>query len=164
MALAYRVPPSLATSPLPALALIAAGNPDFDTLATDRALRHRPRPISGHVVHAWQEFTAKAEYAYDYGMPPWLAKLDHRLSGLRLERLFLGRHKFYHFRIWYKRQLRKPLQDWAQKLSPPTGTYRPGVSARLIEEHLAGAANHTTALHQMLTLSLTQSLFPATPK
>lgn len=155
--LAYRVPPSLASSPLPALALIAAGNPDFDTLATDRALRYRPRPIADGVAHAWQEFTAKAEYAYDYGMPPWLARLDHRLSPLGLERLFLGRHKFYHFRIWYKRQLRDSLEAMGESLSTPEGIYQPGVPTRLIQEHVGGNANHTTAIHQMLTLSLTQA-------
>jgi len=159
VALAYRVPAALATSPLPALALIAAGNPDFATLATDRALRYRPRPISDPLVHAWQEFTAKAEYAYDYGMPPWLARLDHRLAPLRLERLFLGRHKFYHFRIWYKRQLRDSLLAWRETLSMPAGVYESGVPTRLIQEHLAGKSNHTTAIHQLLTVSLAQAQF-----
>ena len=57
------------------------------------------------LAQARQEFTAKAEYAYDYGMPQWLAKIDRALAPLRLERMFLGRHKFYHFRVWYRDQL-----------------------------------------------------------
>ena len=43
------------------------------------------------------EFTFKAEYAYDYGMPQWLARVDHLLAPFHLERLFLGRHKFAHY-------------------------------------------------------------------
>ena len=52
-----------------------------------------------------QEFTFKAEYAYDYGMPQWMARLDHAFDSFHFERLFLGRHKFYHFRTWYKNDL-----------------------------------------------------------
>ena len=48
------------------------------------------------------EFTFKAEYAYDYGMPQWVARIDHVLSPLHLERLFLGRHKYAHYRVWYR--------------------------------------------------------------
>ena len=56
------------------------------------------------------EFSFKAEYAYDYGMPQWVARLDH-LSPVPLERLFLGRHKFYHFRVWYRDALLPYIQD-----------------------------------------------------
>ncbi len=56
----------------------------------------------GAVSRGWLEFTFKAEYAYDYGMPQWVARIDHLLSPLELERLFLGRHKFNHFRVWYR--------------------------------------------------------------
>ena len=30
------------------------------------------------------EFSFKAEYAYDYGMPQWIAKIDHLLAPLHL--------------------------------------------------------------------------------
>src|SRR5262249_635802 len=40
------------------------------------------------------EFLRKAEYAYDYGMPHWLATVDSILRPMGLERLFLGRQKF----------------------------------------------------------------------
>ena len=43
--------------------------------------------------HAFLELF-KAEYAYDMGMPQGLARIDHPLSALRLERLFLGRTRF----------------------------------------------------------------------
>ena len=68
-------------------------------------------PALGRLAKAWQELTAKAEYAYDYGMPQWLAKIDHLFARLHLEKLFLGRHKFYHFRIWYRDQFRSYLQN-----------------------------------------------------
>ena len=52
--------------------------------------------------HALLEFSFKAEYAYDMGMPQWLARIDHAFSFLGWERLFLDRHKVFHFRVWYR--------------------------------------------------------------
>ena len=68
-------------------------------------------PVIGKLRHLYQEFTVKSEYAYDYGMPQWLAGIDHVLAPLHLERLFLGRHKFYHFRVWYRDKLSQYVKD-----------------------------------------------------
>ena len=62
----------------------------------------RARTLSSGGLPGLLEFLFKAEYAYDMGMPQWVARVDHVLSPLRLERLFLGRHKIFHFRIWYR--------------------------------------------------------------
>ena len=63
----------------------------------------RPRMVGApRRIRSFLDLTVKAEYAYDYGMPQWVARIDHVLAPLHLERLFLGRHKFYHFRVWYR--------------------------------------------------------------
>jgi asparagine synthase (glutamine-hydrolysing) len=151
VALAYRVPRDLATSPLPLLQLIAKGNPELDAVATDRALSRRSRPVFTRLAKAWQEFTAKAEYAYDYGMPTRLTRLDHLLAPLQLERLFLGRHKFYHFRIWYKKRLKGYLDAIADS-SSQIPCYVPEVGEKLIRAHTSGRANHTLDLHKFLSV------------
>jgi asparagine synthase (glutamine-hydrolysing) len=156
VALAYRTPPAIATSPWPCLNLIAAGNPAFD-IGTDRALQYRPRPIITRLAQIRQDFTAKAEYVYDYGMPQWLARVDRLLVPLRIERLFLGRHKFYHFRVWY----RDRLGDYVKKvLLDPLSLSRPWLRAnmvkQLVNDHVSGKANHTIAIHNLLTVELTR--------
>ena len=106
------------------------------------------------------EFTFKAEYAYDYGMPQWVSRVDHYLSPLHLERLFLGRHKLLHFRVWY----RDSLSDYVrQMLLDPKTLSRPylerkGVEA-VVRGHLGGGLNHTTEIHKLLTLELLHRLF-----
>ena len=164
VALAYRVPRESATSPQPLLELIAAGNSALENVGTDRALtRHgRSLPILNRVARAWQEFTAKAEYAYDYGMPRRLAQIDHRLSMFHLERLFLGRHKFYHFRIWYKQQLKGYLDACRDSFIQPA-CYRPGAGKLLIQAHLSGRDNHTLELHKLFSVQLIERLFLRTP-
>src|SRR5262249_45455505 len=87
------------------LRLIGEGNAALGPVGTDRGLGQRAAPGLRRARNLFEEFTFRAEYAYDYGMPQWLAKVDHALAPLKLERLFLGRHKFHHFRVFYRDQL-----------------------------------------------------------
>ena len=79
-------------------------------IGTDRGIAFRSIPGVNRALHWYQEFTFKAEYAYDYGMPQWLARLDHIFAPLQLEKLFLGRHKVAHFRVWYRDELSRDLK------------------------------------------------------
>jgi asparagine synthase (glutamine-hydrolysing) len=106
------------------------------------------------------EFTFKAEYAYDMGMPQWLVRLDHALAPFHLERAFLGRHKPFHFRIWYRDALGAYLQDIlldSKSLSRPY-IDRKGLQD-LVRGHVKGIRNNTDALHKVLTLELIHRLF-----
>ena len=155
--LAFRAPAELLTSPEPMLRSIADGSPALDAFATDRALRRAPAPVATRLGRIWREFTAKAEYVYDYGMPRWLARVDRLLESLHPERLFLGHHKFYHFRIWYRAQLGGYLRSCAATgIASPC--YRPDAVHSMVNEHLDGRANHTLALHRMLTVQLIERL------
>ena len=106
------------------------------------------------------EFTAKAEYAYDSGMPHWLARIDKILSPFHPGRLFLGRHKFYHFRTWYKSDLGDYVQDI---LLDPRSRSRPYIERQAIElmirDHIRGTRNYTVAIHKLLTIELLHRLF-----
>jgi asparagine synthase (glutamine-hydrolysing) len=101
-----------------------------------------------------------AEYAYDYGMPQWLARVDHALSPFHLERLFLGRHKFCHYRVWYRDALSKYVQEM---LLDPRTLSRPYIQRNVLEQmvrsHLKGDANYTSEIHRLLTLELQHRLF-----
>ena len=111
VALVYQAPPVVATGKELSLRLIHDGKPDLGMIATDRGVTYPFDTLSNKARRSVQEFLAKAEYAYDYGMPGWLARLDHLLAGMRLERLFLGRQKFYHFRVWYRDQLAPHIKE-----------------------------------------------------
>jgi asparagine synthase (glutamine-hydrolysing) len=153
--LAYQSPLGQAYSKAPALRFVADAKPSLSKIPTDRGLLHRPTPALTQLNHYFQEFTFKAEYAYDYGMPQWLAPVDKALKAWRPERLFLGRHKFYHFRVWYRDRLSAYLKE---VLLDPKANERahllPGSLKRLLNEHLSGVRNHTSALHQALSIEL----------
>ncbi len=82
--------------------MIADGKEELLRIPTDRGLAGERGRFSSAAHRGFLEFLFKAEYAYDMGMPQWVARIDHVFSAFHLERLFLGRHKVFHFRIWYR--------------------------------------------------------------
>lgn len=141
------------------LRLISEGNSALARIRSDRGVGGQPG-VSSVVARSLLEFTFKAEYAYDYGMPQWLAKIDHSCAPLHLERLFLGRHKFSHYRFWYAKSLaayvREILLD-SRTLARPY-LQRRAVEA-LVKGHTTGNRNYTNEIHKLLTLELLQRLF-----
>ena len=140
--------------------LISDGSAALWQIRTDRGVGGNSGYWASAVSRGFLEFTFKAEYAYDYGMPQWLARLDHLFSPLHFERLFLGRHKLLHFRVWYRDQLAEYVR---QMLLDPLTLSRPyldrkGVEA-VVKGHLKGDRNHTTEIHKLLTLELLHRLF-----
>jgi asparagine synthase (glutamine-hydrolysing) len=156
----FRAPSSAFANNDACLRLIADGDPALLRIRTDRGLGDGHNPLTAKMTRAFLEFTFKAEYAYDYGMPQWLARIDHCFSPFHLERLFLGRHKFWHFRIWY----RDVLADYVREILLDRRTLsRPYLEPKMLEtmvqRHLRGSRNHTTEIHKLLTLELLHRLF-----
>jgi len=155
----FRAPRSALSSDDICLRLIGDGEASLRRIRTDRGAGGEQGPLSSVVSKRLLEFTFKAEYAYDYGMPQWVAKIDHVLSQFHLERLFLGRHKYYHFRVWYRDALSKYVQEMLldrQTLSRP---FLQGKTVeKLVHGHLKGNQNYTAEIHKMLTLELLHRL------
>ena len=156
----FRSPESALASNAVSLRLIADGNRALLRIPTDRGLAGNHTPLLRAVSRALLEFQFKAEYAYDLGMPQWVARTDHSLSAFHLERLFLGRHKIAHFRIWY----RDVLGDYVKEvLLDPRSLSRPYVERKgleaIVRGHLKGHRNYTAEIHQLLTLELLHRLF-----
>ncbi len=140
--------------------LIGDGSAALQQILTDRGFGGRPGRFSALASRYLLEFGFKAEYAYDYGMPQWLARVDHTFSYLHLERLFLGRHKLYHYRVWYRDILRDYLREM---LLDPRTLSRPYIERKRLEgivrDHVTGSRNYTTEIHKVLSLELVHRLF-----
>jgi asparagine synthase (glutamine-hydrolysing) len=156
----FRAPASAVENNSVRLRLIADGNAALRQIPTDVGVGGKHEAFPGAIFRRYQDFTFKAEYAYDYGMPQWVARIDHALSPFRLERLFLGRHKYYHFRVWYRDYLAEYVREML--LDRLTLT-RPYLNARSVETvvqgHLCGGRNHTIEIHKLLSLELFHRLF-----
>ena len=156
VALAYQTPAELLNNE-PALRLIADGNPALGKIATDRGLAFRSIPGVNRALHWYQEFTFKAEYAYDYRMPQWLARVDHIFAPLHLEKLFLGRHKFAHFRVWYRDELSRWLKEMLLDSDARSRPYlRANSLEKIVKAHISGHRNYAFEIHKILTLEFIQ--------
>jgi asparagine synthase (glutamine-hydrolysing) len=155
VSLMYQAPADSLFSNKPCLRLTADGNPDLARIPTDRAILYRRIPVLTQCLQVYQQFTFYAEYAYDEGMPQWVSAIDHCLRPLHLERLFLGRHKFYHCRVWYRDQLSEYVQDMlldAQTLSRP---YLNGRRLKqIVHDHISGRRNYTSEINSVLRSEL----------
>jgi asparagine synthase (glutamine-hydrolysing) len=141
------------------LRLIRDGSQELARLRTDRGLGI-VNPMVRAVSRGFLEFTFKAEYAYDYGMPQWVATVDHAFAPLHLERLWLGRHKIFHFRWWYRTVLANYIQEMlldARSLARPY-LNRTAVEA-VVRSHIKGNRNYTTEIHRLLSLELLHRVF-----
>jgi len=157
---AFRAPESASTNNDLRLRLISDGNPTLSKIRTDLGFSRNGRKLAGEASRRFHRFTMKAEYAYDYGMPQWLARVDRLISPLHLERFILGRHKFSHFRMWYRDALSKYVQEMlldSRTLSRPYLEAR-GVES-IVRDHVRGVRNYTSQIHQLLSLELCHRLF-----
>jgi len=153
---AYRAPNVEGINQECRLRRVESGNPQLSSLRTDRGTRG----LNTYLTRAALQFSFKAEYAYDYGMPQWLAKLDHAFRFVHFEKLWVGRHKIFHFRPWYRDYLgqyvREMLLD-SRSLARPY--LNPGMVKHVVNAHLKGTGNYTVELNRLLTLELTHRLF-----
>jgi len=142
------------------LRLIGDGDPALLQVRSDRGIGGDSGRLASAISRSLLEFTFKAEYAYDYGMPQWVARVDHLLSPFHLERLFLGRHKLTHFRIWYRDSLSEYVREILLDSRTLARPYleRSGVEA-IVRGHLKGNRNFTSEIHKTLTLELLHRQF-----
>jgi asparagine synthase (glutamine-hydrolysing) len=152
----YKAPRHVEINQAARVRLVQEGNPDLAELRTDRGIRG----VNGIFMRSFHEFFFKAEYAYDYGMPQWIAQVDHLFAPFHLERMWLGRHKVFHFRVWYRDELANYVREM---LLDKRSLARPYVNAesvrKIVHGHLKGNRNYTTEIHRLLTLELTHRLF-----
>ena len=152
----YQAPGSVTANEKGRLRLVREGSPALSAIRTDRGVGG----IQNIFARPLLEFLFKAEYAYDYGMPQWVARVDHLLAPLHLERLWLGRHKLFHFRVWYRDQLADYVRDI---LFDRRSLARPYVVPErvrtIVKQHLKGDHNYTTEIHRLIALELAHRLF-----
>lgn len=156
VALSYQAPPECLNLSF-ALRVTCDGEPALARIPTDRGIVLRGFPGTKKLRHLWHQSIFKAEYAFDTGMPQWLARVEHRLAPLRLGTLLAGHHKSYHFRMWCRDELASYIKDVL--LDQRTLT-RPYLNSRevvkVVEAHVQGTANYTDEILRLLTAELVQ--------
>jgi asparagine synthase (glutamine-hydrolysing) len=155
VSLAFRTPSGIPADLKPSWAMITKGDPKLARIPTDRGLVHPPMPIITQLRCASENYRAKLEYIFDYGMPQWLAGLIAVAKLRRCERLFLGRQKFYHFRMWYRDELAPFVKDVLLDSRTRCRAYfSREFLHEIVSEHTRGNRNYSKEIHQVLSLEL----------
>jgi asparagine synthase (glutamine-hydrolysing) len=157
VSLMYRAPVELRNNKEISYRLVKDGNQILSQINTDRGFSIGSKSPLSFLRHLYYEFLFKAEYAYNYGMPQWLAMYDYLFKQMHFEKIFLGRHKFNHFRIWYRDELAEYVKEI---LLDERTTNRPYLNKnyllKIVQGHTKGNRNYTTEITRMLTLELLQ--------
>jgi asparagine synthase (glutamine-hydrolysing) len=152
----YRAPRSIKVNEQARVRLIREGTPALAKLRTDRGIGG----LNKGLTRVGLEFLFKAEYAYDIGMPQWVAQIDHLFRWFHLERVWLGRHKVFHFRVWYRDQLARYIREIlfdSRSLARPY--LEPKAVQAVVDGHIKGNRNYTTEIHRLLALEFAHRLF-----
>jgi asparagine synthase (glutamine-hydrolysing) len=109
----------------------------------------------------WRRAVTKAEYVTSHGAPDWVARLGSRLPPSLLDTRFLGVDKFYHFRYWMRRDLAGYVRDTLVRDSSVDlrEWFDLSAVAMMVEDHIAGRANHTDAIDKLLTAAIARTTF-----
>jgi asparagine synthase (glutamine-hydrolysing) len=156
----FRAPQSVTRNNDLRIRLIGDGNMELKKIRTDMGFAGRGECFPGALLRHYNNFTFKADYAYNHGMPQWMAKIDHILAPLHLERVFLGWHKYYHFRVWYRDALAGYLREMlldSRTLSRPY--WQKNNLEAMVQHHIKGDRNYTNEIHRVLSLELAHRLF-----
>ncbi len=161
--LVYRAPREARLSDAVSRMLIADGSPQLAGIRTDRGAGGGPALVFLPAM-LYREFLFKMEYALNYSLPSWLGGLDRLLTRLKWERLFLGWHKFHHFRTWYRNELAVYLKE---TLLDDRARNRPYLNRKFIEtminDHIQGIRNYTSEINKVLTAELVHRLLIEQP-
>lgn len=132
--------------------------PGLLDIETDRGGLGRGSRVTRTLRGAFRGVMVKAEYFADRGMPDWLAACTSRIPWVLPPKLFLGRDKFHHFRLWLATELAADVRDLL--LSHTSGSSildKNGVES-MVRDHLKGRKNYSAAIDMALTLATTERL------
>ena len=160
LALAFRNPKNATSSDELTHRLISNGNFNLHYILTNRSVTIDSNSFPFQARKVWWEFLRLSEYCYDYGMPQWFASIDYLIKSLHPERVLLGRHKFYHFRVWY----RDELADYVSGILLDSSTlnrsyFNKRTISQMVMSHISGHRNYTTEITRLLTVELIHRLF-----
>ena len=159
VALAYQIPESARTSPLPALHFVKDNDPVLSNIPTDMGKMGEGRGITGALSRFFSNATFKLDYLNNEGLPHWLSPFDPLLRCFSSRAKILGLHKHLHYRSWFQRELsgyiKDVLTDARTQRSP---FWDSAFLEKMATEHTSGRKNYVLEINAVLTLEAVERL------
>ncbi len=164
VALACQRPDDLRGSPSPATRLVNHGNPYLARIPTDMGFLGNAGRTRQALRYAWNRSWFKLDYYHTAGLPGRLSMFDPTLDYFGQRIPLFGKHKFLHYRRWFRTRLRDYVRERlldSDTLAMPF--WNAPVVGRIAEDHLAGRQNYETAIDAVITLATVKRLLLSFP-
>src|SRR5438552_10694248 len=160
VALAYRAPESLRGSPLPAWSVVRNNNHSLSRIPTDMGIVAKASTLGMAPRRIFSKAVCKLDYLYAEGLPHWLSSFDRLFDLVDSRARLFGRHKFLHYRKWFRRELAEyiagTLKEVQTRRSSPFWNF--GFLETLAHEHINGRRNFVHEIDAVLTLDAVDRL------
>jgi asparagine synthase (glutamine-hydrolysing) len=158
--LLYRSPRRPTIGREPSISLIGERRPDLLTIPTDRGLLGSGGRMAQGLRRIHREGLFKAEYWTGHGAPRWMAALTRQMPGSLIEKVFIGRHKFVHPRLWIRGTLGAYTREvlLADNAASLADCLDPAQVRAMLRRDLQGETNHSDELDKVMTLALASRL------
>lgn len=158
--LAYQAPPNILKGEGLSVDIISRYGPHLLDIPTERGLLCSGSMFRSMTLQLQRKTLIKAEYLSSHGMPNWLAAISRYGFGSFIDKSFLGRDKFQHFRTW----IRKDLASYSEEVlhrdvrtSLDNYIDLPHVR-RMLHDHINGKRNFAEEIDAVMTLVLAEKL------
>jgi asparagine synthase (glutamine-hydrolysing) len=164
VALAYRAPGSLRTSPLPAVSLVRKTAPFLYDIPTDMGEMGGMRGVPGALGRIFAKTMFKVDYLNNEGFPHWLSRLGPLLQRFAASFRMVGLHKYLHYRSWFQEELAGYLtgilEDQRVRQSP---FWNSQFIEHIAREHIRGRKNYVREINAVLMIEAIERLFLRDP-
>jgi asparagine synthase (glutamine-hydrolysing) len=157
--LAYQGPRSYAAGFTVFSTLIRRFNPVLADIESDLGYLGDARGLARTFRRGYYQGLFKAEYWSSHGMPHWVARWSKRFPWASPERVFLGRHKYQHFRKWTRGELSEFMKESLMAEETMPDILIGWRVAEILNSHIKGQENHLDELEKILTIVVTSRLF-----
>ena len=158
VALAFRAPEPLKGSSTPALRVIRESHSELARIRTDSGLLPASR-LSSFLGSLWYRPTFKLDYWRNVELPKSLWPLYGLLSGIPATESLLPRHRYLHYRRWFRTEFADYLRE---RLSDPqllrSHLWNRRVLEQLADDHISGRKNCLGEIATVLNCSAIERL------
>ncbi|HEY3760389.1 MAG TPA: hypothetical protein VGN23_01395 [Verrucomicrobiae bacterium] len=154
VALAYQAPDPVRQSSLPSFRVVRKSDPSLSEIPTDRGFAGTNSGLRFLSRRLFAEATFKLDYYHNEGMPNAFAPFDPAFKSVGSMFGILGRHKFLHYRSWFRNELAPFITErLADSQSQPASFWDPAFVKRAAADHVGGRKNYSQEINSILTLA-----------
>lgn len=168
VALAYQAPNAFRRSQHPGLFFVKNNSEILSRIPTDKGYTSDGSRLAELARRCFSRVTFKLDYFYSEGLPHLLSPFDPYLCFFASTAKLLGLHKYLHYRIWFRDELARYVQDvLGDTRTRQMALWDSTFLEYLTREHIRGRKNFVLEINAVLTLEAVERLLfrelPSTP-